>query len=256
MGKKIDLTGQKFNKLTVVREGEPRRTYNKKYGRYFIRIRWWCECDCGNPELVLVDSSSLKNGNTKSCGCLHTETSSKNGKSTKKYNKYDLSGEYGIGYASNTMREFYFDLEDYDKIKNYCWCEHNLTNGYDALETVDTETKKTIRFHYLLNMKNSDHINRNPFDNRKENLRECTKRGNAINHTIRKDNTSGVTGVYWNKNTNKWYAGVSENGIMDLTSGFTNKKDAIKARLELEKEHYGEFSPNAISDIDEITTNN
>ena len=39
-----------------------------------------------------------------------------------KTNKYDLSGEYGIGYDSNGQK-FYFDLEDYDKIKNYCWYE-------------------------------------------------------------------------------------------------------------------------------------
>ena len=38
----------------------------------------------------------------------------------KKYNTYDLTGEYGIGYTSKD-EEFYFDLEDYDKIKDYCW---------------------------------------------------------------------------------------------------------------------------------------
>ena len=37
----------------------------------------------------------------------------------KKYNTYDLSGEYGIGYTSKG-EEFYFDLDDYDKIKDYC----------------------------------------------------------------------------------------------------------------------------------------
>ena len=33
----------------------------------------------------------------------------------KKSNIYDLSGEYGVGWTSNTNEEFYFDLEDYDK---------------------------------------------------------------------------------------------------------------------------------------------
>ena len=36
-------------------------------------------------------------------------------------NIYDLSNEYGIGYTSNTKEPFYFDLEDYDKVKEYCW---------------------------------------------------------------------------------------------------------------------------------------
>lgn len=243
MGKKVDLIGQKFNMLTVVREGEPRKTYNQKYQRWFSKCRWWCKCDCGNPKLVLVDGTSLRNGNTKSCGCLHSQAARENGKTCKKYNKYDLSGEYGIGYTSNTNREFYFDLEDYDKIKNYCWCEHKLTNGYTALETVNPITKKIIRFHYLLGKKDSDHINRNPLDNRKSNLRECTKRGNSINHSIRKDNTSGTTGVYWNKTTSMWYAGISRKGKMHFSKGFIDKQKAIDTRLKLEKEEYGEFSP-------------
>ena len=37
----------------------------------------------------------------------------------KKYNRYDLSGEYGIGWTTNTNHVFYFDLEDYEKIKDY-----------------------------------------------------------------------------------------------------------------------------------------
>ncbi len=40
MGNVIDLTGRKFNRLTVVKRGE-----NDKKGG----TRWWCKCDCGNP---------------------------------------------------------------------------------------------------------------------------------------------------------------------------------------------------------------
>ena len=49
------------------------------------------------------------------------------GKFLKQYNNYDLSGEYGIGYLFNG-EEFYFGLEDYDKIKNYCW--YKDSGGY------------------------------------------------------------------------------------------------------------------------------
>ena len=46
---------------------------------------------------------------------------------SRKYNTYDLSGDYGIGYTEEG-NEFSFDLEDYDKIKNYYW---NIDNkGY------------------------------------------------------------------------------------------------------------------------------
>lgn len=58
MSKKIDLTGQKFEKLFVVEEAE-----KSKNGR----IMWLCQCDCGNK--TTVSSSNLKSGKVKSCGC-------------------------------------------------------------------------------------------------------------------------------------------------------------------------------------------
>ncbi len=58
MGKKIDLTGQRFGLLTVVKEGG-----RSKHGS----ILWDCICDCGT--IVACRSGSLKSGNTKTCGC-------------------------------------------------------------------------------------------------------------------------------------------------------------------------------------------
>lgn len=68
MGKLIDLTGQQFGRLTVIRIHDGRNTYNQ--------ILWFCECDCGNTINVL--SYSLQNHRTKSCGCYRREVSSKN----------------------------------------------------------------------------------------------------------------------------------------------------------------------------------
>lgn len=61
-----DLTGQKFGRLTVVKRAE-----NSKSNK----TRWECICDCGN-ELITV-GAQLKNGRTKSCGCLQKELLSK-----------------------------------------------------------------------------------------------------------------------------------------------------------------------------------
>ncbi len=49
-----------------------------------------------------------------------------------------------------------------------------------------------------------DHINRKRNDNRIENLREVTDSENCYNTNKRKDNTSGVRGISWNKLKNKW----------------------------------------------------
>ena len=62
MGKFIDITGQKFNRLTVVSRAE-----NNKYKK----ATWNCICDCGNA--LIITSSQIKNGYTKSCGCIQKE---------------------------------------------------------------------------------------------------------------------------------------------------------------------------------------
>lgn len=69
MGKMIDITGQKFGKLTVIENA------GKRDGR---RYYWKCKCECGNEIIVL--GTSLRNGNTKSCGCGKYE-------GIKKYNQ-------------------------------------------------------------------------------------------------------------------------------------------------------------------------
>ena len=62
LGRKIiDLTGQRFGRLTVIEISEIKN--HKTY--------WYCQCDCGNK--IIVNSSNLKTGHTKSCGCLKYE---------------------------------------------------------------------------------------------------------------------------------------------------------------------------------------
>lgn len=64
--KKLDLVGQKFGRLTVVKT-----TGKDKQGNYV----WLCQCDCGN--ITKVRGYILKIGNTKSCGCLRKDIMTK-----------------------------------------------------------------------------------------------------------------------------------------------------------------------------------
>lgn len=57
--KLIDLTGQKFHRLTVIKRHSENNKQNKPM--------WVCKCDCG--QMIVVTGSDLKSGNTKSCGC-------------------------------------------------------------------------------------------------------------------------------------------------------------------------------------------
>lgn len=67
MGKKIDLTGQRFGRLVVVSESAERRS---------SEVMWECKCDCGHVKNVR--GLSLRKGITKSCGCLSKEKSKDN----------------------------------------------------------------------------------------------------------------------------------------------------------------------------------
>ena len=68
MGKKIDLTGQPFGRLIVIRE----------YGRAKDgQVTWLCRCECGGE--VVVKAGNLRSGNTQSCGCLQRERTTTHG---------------------------------------------------------------------------------------------------------------------------------------------------------------------------------
>lgn len=234
---KEDLKGRTFGKLTVIEQAED---YMLPCGQKVAM--WICKCNCEHQNQVIVSGRNLRDGHVRSCGCLSKEIHSKQ---LKKYNQYDLSGEYGIGWTLNTNHEFYFDVEDYDKIKDYCWSEHiHKTGNYRSLDARDPVTHKIIRMHYLITDKYSDHINLNTLDNRKENLRSVTRNQNAQNHSLRQDNTSGFSGVTWNKEHQHWRAQINANKVHYFLGSFNTKEEAIVARLQAELHYFGkDFAP-------------
>jgi hypothetical protein len=229
-----DLTGRVFGRLTVLEQAED--YIDPKSNKPVAR--WLCECSCEEHKVLIVRGNALRTGHTTSCGCYNKERSFE---ANKKYNKYDLSGEYGIGWTTNTNREFYFDLEDYDKIKDYCWCEYLVQKRYSTLRT--NKDGKYINMHQLLGFKNYDHIDRNELNNRKNNLRECTERQNHMNRSLNRNNTSGVSGVAWDKSNSCWRAQIGINKKYIKLGSFIEKRDAIICRLKAEVEYYGEFAP-------------
>lgn len=234
--KLIDLTGQTFGKLTVINRAD---NHVRTSGR--VDIMWNCKCDCGN--LCTVRGERLRNGTTKSCGCYRTESLIAN---HKKYNDYDLSGEYGICYASNTGEEILFDLEDYDKIKDYCWYVQ-YTNKEKSYKRVQGTIKhgQYIKMHRLIidcpNDCVVDHVNRNPLDNRKENLRVCSQTENMRNRKQNINNKLGIKGVYQIKN-GSYCARIIKEDIAYHIGLFDTVKEAADAYDSKAKELFGEFA--------------
>jgi len=166
------------------------------------------------------------NGSTKSCG----ECS---------YNKFEFVDDYVIGYTTTNNIKFTFDIEDFDRVSKHTW--RIIGNGSLGA----TINKKTISLHkfileYYINEYSVDHIDGNPSNNRKNNLRLVTTQQNGFNQKIRINNTSGVTGVWYSNNACLWYAEIKINGKKAGLKGFIDKNSAIRARVSMEFKYFGE----------------
>lgn len=219
------------------------------YGRLYVKaitnetdndnnIKFLCVCNCDNKE-ILVSSRNLRRNQTKSCGCLQKEIVSNICKQRKKYNKYNLSGEYGIGYTFKN-EEFYFDIEDYDKIKDYCWYIDKRTK---YVLTRNTNRKIVCMHRLIMNFPNNiqiDHIDRIRNNNRKYNLRVATNQQNQFNKGISSNNSSGIKGVCWDSSRNKWYAYIIYNNKQISIGRFISLSEAKEAREKAEIKYFAD----------------
>lgn len=114
-----DLIGQKFGRLLVIKRDNGVKKSNGVY--------WQCRCDCGN--YVSVISHSLTNGNTKSCGCLKSESSSQRF-------SHNLTGQI-FGKLKVLCRDGTFIGADKTKYSQWlCQCECGTTKivrGHDLV---------------------------------------------------------------------------------------------------------------------------
>ncbi len=138
------------------------------------------------------------------------------------------------------------DNEDADWLNSFKWSFKEGNYAKRNLRKADIGSKKMHRL--VMDAPEGlaiDHINGNGLDNRKINLRFCSARGNSINKKRRKDNSSGFTGVYYRKNSNKWFARIyldGSKGINPLNLGtFETAEEAAHAYSTAARLHYKEF---------------
>lgn len=218
MGKFVNLSGRKFDRLTVL-------SIEEKKGNYYY---YRCRCECGNEKVIR--GVNLTAGVSKSCGCLQKEKAAKHLHSvTKKYNKFYIKDGVVHVILSNSGSEMLCDEDDWERLKYHCWGEDFY--GYAVSRNREDGV---LRFHdCIMNPKNGlvvDHVNRMPLDNRKDNLRVVTQRVNAINSNMKCTNTSGHTGVWRRKDTGRWSARIVVNYRQISLGCFDTKQEAIEAR--------------------------
>lgn len=157
--------------------------------------------------------------------------------------------------VTNKVVEIKIDNSDMPLIQKYQW----LFKKYAITTQRDEKTglhNKGVALHMLLNpqYKITDHINRDKTDNRRENLRECTKAENSRNRSIAKNNTSGIPGVHLNNEKHGdrvyiWWVATWYENNQRKQQRFHSKEAAVIFRKEKIKEVYGKFAP----EIDHIT---
>lgn len=230
---KENYVGKKFGHLTVIKQVED---YIKPSGKRDPKFLCRCDCNDTNSNYVEVDLYSLKSGHSTSCGCVGKKQLKNN--DTLVLNLQDENHKlFGKCKTNNTNNWFYFSMSDYDIIKDYAWSEHIDKGGYHSLKT--HKNGKYFKMHRLFNMYNPDHINRNPLDNRRENLDvESTQYIQAQNQKLSKNNNSGCKGVCWYKITNKWMAAITSKNKQINLGYYSDLSDAIIARLKAEQLYF------------------
>lgn len=130
------------------------------------------------------------------------------------------------------------DDEDFEELNKYRWC---LNNGGYATRMNDGHT--SILMHRFINSTpkglETDHINGNKLDNRKENLRNVTHSQNQMHNRIPKNNTSGVKGVTWDKVNKKWQAQIKLNQKVHHLGRYSTLQGAWLARRWGERLYFG-----------------
>lgn len=217
--KYLDLTGEKFGKLTVLC-----RARMKDRNSY-----WLCRCECGTEkEISMV---ALRHGQ-KSCGCTAYESA----KDRVIGNQYTVDENNIIHVILRNGEEMLCDAKDWDKLKEYTWRKNKL--GYASASICG----KQKRFHVVVMGKKSgyvvDHIDQNKLNNQRNNLRFLTKTGNAINSKLSKNNTSGVKGVHKDRNGKRWVASLMLEGKNIYLGTYDTIEEAAEARKCGEEKYF------------------
>lgn len=180
---------------------------------------------------------SLGKKRTKYCSKHHAEinhgriTSDKNDYIPNQIIKYNTYAEIIIfNKESKEICRTKIDLDDVEKCSYIRWRINN--NGY-IIKSVNTMLHnyvmcKDIKYINL----DTDHIDHDKLNNRKDNLRFITRSENLFNRQIK------GKGVYFNKQVNKYQAYIKINGINNYLGLYENEEDALTARDVAETIHY------------------
>lgn len=137
--------------------------------------------------------------------------------------------------------------EDFESLGKYRWYyKHQAGGGYAARNTPYSQgvPRKTIRMHRQIMDTpvgfETDHINGDKLDNRRENLRIVSKSQNQWNRK-KQNGSSKYKGVYWNKTNQRWHVQLQVNKKKVWLGYYETEEEARKAYENGIKKFFGKF---------------
>ena len=201
-----DLTGQRFGKLVALSPTEKRMDSGS--------IVWRCQCDCGN--VAEISARRLVRGKARSCGCLSNPP-------PKEYVGRVFGRLTVIAYAGKKRKRTERAAVTITYWKCRCSCGNEVIVAQQELQSGDTQSCGCLRNDQL-----------------REQLKLVDDTSVAIlerAQQLRSHNTSGCTGVTYDKRTGKWAAYINFKKKRYWLGRYADKKDAIQARKTAEELH-------------------
>jgi heme oxygenase len=145
------------------------------------------------------------------------------------------------------------DDEDYEFLNQWKWCVRVQPCGRACAVRAErikgtTNSKRNFQMHRVITNAQKgqivDHINGNALDNRKENLRFCSKQENSMNRKTQSSSKfrSKYKGVSWDKARKKFIARVYFNNKAYVAGRFSTEEQAALAYNVLAKKLHGEYA--------------
>ena len=192
-----NIIGQRFNRLVVIEDDGTRSSKGE--------IKWLCQCDCGNLYHALGDS--LRNGRTKSCGCLNDD---------KRRERFkDLSG--------TETDNFKIIDRAYSKNQRVWWnciCKHC--------------GQSVILNSNLIGHQTSCGCRRGASKDYMDSIRDPESR-KSTKPTAR--SSTGVRGVYFNKRKKRYQVFINVDKKPKYLGSTSSLEEAAKMRREAEKKY-------------------
>lgn len=212
-----DLIGRKIGKITVIKDLGTRRMANGCTIRYY-----GVQCECG--KYLETTRARLLNGEVQSCGDC-----TKIIREGDHYRYYCINGE-----------SFTFSEQDLELVKQYRWY---ISNGYPASRSNGGLFIKLTRL--LLGLEGEDdvdHIDGNPLNNVRENLRVVSHADNMKNVKLRRTTKTGFKGVSFIRAKGKYHAQIQCDTTHHHLGYFNNPEEAARAYDKAARFYFGEYA--------------